>query len=72
MEGLKRKKDRIKGDRGEPFKKPSMLKLVFSLELKNSNFKSSGNLPSFDVNESLYSEFWSGYLFSNFLNVCGS
>ena len=49
-----------------------MLKLVFSLELKNSNFKSGENLPSFDMDESFYSEFWSGYLFSNFLNVDGS
>ena len=46
-----------------------MLKLVFSLELKNSNFGSDGNLPSFDMDESFYSEFWSGYLFSNFFNM---
>ena len=46
-----------------------MLKLVFPLELKNYNFRSSGNLLSFDVDESLYSEFLSGYLFSNFLDV---
>ena len=72
MEGLKRKKYKIKGDRGEPAKNLSMLKLVFSLELKNSNFRDSGNLLSFGVDESLYSELWSGYLFSNFLNVCGS
>ena len=49
-----------------------MLKLVFSLELKNSNFRSGENLPSFDMGESFCSEFWSGYLFSNFLNVDGS
>ena len=49
-----------------------MLKLVFPLELKNSNFRSSGNLLSFDTDESFYSEPWSGYLFSNFLNVYGS
>ena len=53
-------------------KNPSMLKLVFSLELKNSNFRSGENLPSFDMDESFYSEHWSGYLFSNFLNVDGS
>ena len=72
LEGLKRKKNKIKGDRDEPIKNPLMLKLVFSLELRNSNFRSGGNLPSFDVGESLYSELWSGFLFSNFLNVDGS
>ena len=72
MEGLKRKKHEIKGDWGESAKNPSMLKLVFPLELKNSNFRSSGNLPLVNVDESLYSELWSGYLFSNFLNVYGS
>ena len=72
MEGLKRKKYKFKGDWGELAKNPSILKLVFSLELKNSNFRGSGNLLSFDVDESLYSEPWSGYLFSNFLNVYGS
>ena len=46
-----------------------MLNLVFPLELKNSNFRGSENLPSFDMDEFFYSEFWSGYLFSNFLNV---
>ena len=46
-----------------------MLKLGFSLELKNSNFRSDGNLPSFDIDESFFSELWSGYLFSNFLDV---
>ena len=46
-----------------------MLKLVFSLGLKNSNFKNGENLPLFDTDESFYSEFWSGYLFSNFLNM---
>ena len=70
--GLKRKKHKIKGDWSEPAKNPSMLKLVFPLEFKNSNFRSSGILLSFDVDESLYSELWSGYLFSNFLNVYGS
>ena len=53
-------------------KNPPMLKLVFSLELKNSNFRSDGNLPSFDMVESFYRELWSGYLFSNFHNVDGS
>ena len=72
MEGLKRKKDKIKGDWGEPAKNPPMLKLVFFLGLKNSNFRSSGNLLSFDVDESLYSELWSSYLFSNFLDMYGS
>ena len=48
------------------------LSQFFSLELKNSNFRCSGNLLSFDLDESLYSEFWSSYLFSNFLNMCGS
>ena len=72
MEGLKRKKHKIKGDQGELAKKSPMIKLVFSLELKNSNFRDSRNLFSFDVNESFYSELWSGYLFSNFLNVYGS
>ena len=46
-----------------------MLKLVFSLGLKNSNFKNGENLPLFDTDESFYSEFWSDYLFSNFLNI---
>ena len=41
-------------------------------ELKNSNFRSGGNLPSFDMVESFYSELWNGYLFSNFHNVDGS
>ena len=72
MEGLKRKKHKIIGDQGEPAKNPLILKLVFSLELKNSNFKSGENLPSFDMDESFYSEFWSGYLFSNFFNMNGS
>ena len=49
-----------------------MLKLVFSLELKNFNFGGSRNLLSFDVDESLYSEFWNGYLFSKLLNEYGS
>ena len=66
MKGLKRKKYKIKGDRGEPAKNPPMFKLVFSLELRNSNFMSGENLPSFDMAESFYSELWSGYLFSNF------
>ena len=67
LEGLKRKKYKIKGDRGKPVKNPPMLKLVFSLKLKNSNFRGSGNLLSFDLDVSLYSEPWSGYLFSNFV-----
>ena len=67
-----KKETRIKGDRGELVKDPLMLKLVFPLELKNSNFRSSGNLLSFDADESFYNEPWSGYLFSNFLNVYGS
>ena len=45
LEGLKRKKHMIKGDWGEPAKNPSMLKLVFSLELRNSNSISGENLP---------------------------
>lgn len=65
-------KHKIKCDWDEPAKNHLMLKLVFSLELKNSNFRSDGNLPSFDMDESFYSELWSGYLFSNFLNVDGS
>ena len=72
LEGLKRKKHKIKGDWGESAKNPPMLKLVFPLELKNSNFKSNGNLLRFDVDESLYREPWSGYLFSNFPNICES
>ena len=72
MEGLKRKKHKIKGDRGEPAKNPTMFKLVFSLELKNSNSMSGENLPSFDMVESFYGKFWSGYLFSNSPNVGGS
>ena len=68
----KKKKHKIKGGQGEPAKNLQMLKLVFPLELKNSNFRSSGNLLSFDVDEFLYSELWSGYLFSNFLDVYGS
>ena len=46
MEGLKRKKHKIKGDRGEPAENPPILKLVFSLELKNFNFISGENLPN--------------------------
>ena len=72
MEGLKRKKHKIKGDQSEQAKNPPILKFVFSLELKNSNFKGGRNLLSFDMDESFYSELWSGYLFSNFLNVDGS
>ena len=72
MECLKRKKHKIKGDWSKLAKNSPMLELVFPLELKNSNFRSRGNLLSFDVDESLYSELWSGYLFSNFLNVYGS
>ena len=53
-------------------KNPPMLQLVFSLELKNSNFRSDGNLPSFDMVESFYRELWSDYLFSNFHNEDGS
>ena len=60
------------GDWGEPTKNPLMLKFVFPLELKNSNFRSSGNLLSFNVDESLHSDLWSGYLFSNLLDVYGS
>ena len=67
-----KKKYKIKGDRGELAKNPLMHKLVFSLEFKNNNFRGSGNLLSFDVDESLYSELWSGYLFANFLNMYGS
>ena len=37
LEGLKRKKNKIKCDWGEPAKNPLILKLVFSLEFKNSN-----------------------------------
>ena len=70
--GRPEKKHKIKGDRGEPAKNPPMFKLVFPLELKNSNFRSSGNLLRFDVNESLYRELWSSYLFSNLPNICGS
>ena len=70
--GRPEKKHKIKGDRGEPAKNPPMFKLVFPLELKNSNFRSSGKLPSFHMDESFYSELWCGYLFSNFLNVYGS
>ena len=72
MDGLKRKKHKIKGDRGELAKNPLMFKSVFSLEFKNSNFRSGENLFSIDMAESFYSEFWSGYLFGNFLNVDGS
>ena len=68
----KERNTNIKDNRGELAKNPPMLKLVFPLELKNSNFRSSGNLISFDVDESLYGELWSGYLFSKFLNVYGS
>ena len=46
--------------------------LVFSLGLKNSNFRSGGNSHSFDMDESFYSELLSGYLFGNLLNVDGS
>ena len=46
-----KKENKIKGNRGEPAKNLPMLKLVFFLEFKNSNFRSSGKLPSFDVNK---------------------
>ena len=69
MEGLKRKKHKIKGDQSEHAKNPPILKFVFSLELKNSNFRSGRNLLSFDMDEYFNSEFWNGYLFSNFLNM---
>ena len=72
LEGPKRKKHKINGDWGEPAKNPPILKLVLSLEFKNSNFRNGGNLPSFDMDESFYSKIWSSYLFSNFLNVYGS
>jgi len=72
LKGLRRNKHKIKGDRGEPAKNSPILKLVFPPELKNSNHRNSGNLLSFDVVESLFSELWSGYLFSNFLDVYGS
>ena len=39
-----RKKHKIKGDRGELAKNPPILKLVFSLELINSNSISGENL----------------------------
>ena len=68
----KKKKKPIKDDRGGPGKNPLILKLVFSLEFKNFNFRGGGNLLSFDMDESFNSEFWSGYLFSNFLNMDGS
>ena len=68
----KKKKHKIKGNRSKLAKNLPMFKLVFSLELKNSNFRGSGNLPSLDMDESFYSELWNGYLFSNFLNVNGS
>ena len=42
---LERKKHKIKGDWGEPAKNPLMLKLVFSLELGNSNSISGETLP---------------------------
>ena len=35
--GRPEKKYKIKGDRGEPAKNPPMLKLVFSLEIRNFN-----------------------------------
>ena len=57
---------------GELAKNPLMLKLVFSLEIRNSNFRSGENLPLFDMDESFYCEFWSGYLFINSPNVGGS
>ena len=45
----------IKGDRGVPAKNSPMLKLV-SLKFWDSNFLGIvKNLPSFDVNERLYS-----------------
>ena len=70
---MKRKKHKIKGDQGEPAKNPPMLKSVFFLELKNSNFWGAvENLLLFDVDESLYSEPWSGYLIGNFLKLYGS
>jgi len=46
-----------------------MLKLFFSLERYNSNFKSGENLLLFDVDECLYSMLWSVYLSRNFPNI---
>ena len=45
LEGLKRKKHKIKCDQSKPVKNPPMLKLVFSLEFRNSNYRNGENLP---------------------------
>ena len=46
----------IKGDRGKPAKNPLMLKLVSLLYFGVPTFwELSTNLPSFDMNECLYS-----------------
>ena len=49
-------KHMIKGDRGKPAKNPLMLKLVSLLYFGVPTFwELSTNLPSFDMNECLYS-----------------
>jgi len=58
---------------GEPAKNPPMLKLVLSYNLRIPTFEERGqNLLSFEVDESLYSEPWNGYLIGNFLKLHGS
>ena len=66
------KKTQNQGDQGELAKNPPIIKLVFSLKLRNSNLRSGEILLWIDMAESFYSEFWSGYLFGNFSNVGGS
>ena len=73
MEGLKRRKQWIKGDWGGPAKNPLMLKLVFvNWKLKNSQlFWNSENLTLFCLDVSLYSRPYIGYLFGYRPNICG-
>ena len=73
LKGIKRKKHKIKGDWGEPTKNPPMLKLIFSYNSRLPTFEERWqNLLSFEMDESLYNEPWSGYLIGNFLKQHGS
>ena len=71
-EGLRRRKQWIKGDRGGPAKNPPMLKLVFVFQkLRNSQlFWNSENLTLFCLDVSLYSRPYSSYLFGQRPIIC--
>ena len=48
LDDLKRKKETVKGDRGVSAKNTLMVKLVFFLEYKDSEWINSENVPSLD------------------------